>query len=149
VKTIALLLAIPIAWAAEQPVPFGHKTHAAAAIKCQDCHPNPDPGRAMTLPAASKCMTCHATIATDKSAIQKLAKWEGPIVWVRVATVPAFVFWSHRPHLKAGLKCEACHGAVAEMDVTTAAGPMKMAKCVDCHREKKATVECAACHDLN
>jgi hypothetical protein len=154
VKHFALLIAISVAAnCAEQPVPFSHRTHQTAGLKCQDCHPNPDPGRAMTLPSASKCMNCHATVATDRPAIQKLAsiaKSDQPIAWVRVAGVPEWVFWNHRPHLKAGVKCEACHGLVAQMEVVTqASNATKMAGCIECHREKKATVACVSCHELN
>src|SRR5438876_10838875 len=58
-----------------QPLPYSHKTHIAAGIHCAQCHTNPDPGNAMTFPATSICMTCHSTIAKDKTAILKLAEY--------------------------------------------------------------------------
>ena len=135
-----------------QPIAYSHKTHLALGLKCQQCHPNPDPGAAMTIPAVAKCMDCHATIAKDKPAIQKLAEFfksGQPIPWVRVYTIPKWVTWNHRSHLKAGTTCEQCHGDVAQMDVMVkATNVTKMAGCLDCHRTKRATVNCDSCHDL-
>ena len=124
--------------AVSQPIPYSHKTHLAVGLKCQQCHPNPDPGAAMTIPAAAKCRECHSTIADE------------PIPWVRVYTVPKWVLWNHRTHLKAGATCEQCHGDVAQMDVIVkATNVTKMAGCLDCHRAKHATSSCNSCHDLN
>ena len=81
-----MLLAFPVAALAQpepqpkavaplQPIAFSHKTHLSAALKCQQCHPNPDPGDHMTLPAVSRCMACHSTIAKEKPEIKKLAEF--------------------------------------------------------------------------
>lgn len=135
-----------------QPLPFSHKTHAANALKCPDCHANSDPGVKMLFPATAKCMTCHATLASDKPSIQKLAdfaKSGQPIPWVRVYTVPVWISWSHRIHFKAGLACNPCHGDVSQMDVVAkVTNVTKMAGCTACHRVKSATLDCHACHDL-
>jgi hypothetical protein len=121
-------------------------------LKCQQCHPNPDPGAAMTIPAAAKCMECHSTIAKDNPAIEKLAEFAKtgqPVPWVRVYTVPNWVSWNHRSHLKAGMTCDKCHGDVPQMDVMVKATDVtKMAGCLDCHRANHATVSCKSCHDL-
>jgi hypothetical protein len=156
------LVAAGICWIAQvapsesapvsQPVPYSHKTHVALGLKCQQCHPNPNPGAAMTIPAVSKCMECHTTGAQDKPAIQKLAEFsrtEQPVAWGRVYTIPTWISWNHRSHLKAGTTCEECHGAVAQMDVMVkATNVTKMAGCMDCHRKKHATLGCNSCHDL-
>ena len=134
-----------------QPVPYSHKTHLARGLKCQDCHLNPDPGEHMGFPATSRCMACHATIATDRPAIQKLAgfaKSGSPIPWVRVYIVPAGTFWSHRSHLAAGMKCEMCHGEVASLDVMTRlTNVATMGGCVECHVTHKANTGCEFCHE--
>src|SRR5579859_1463424 len=73
-----------------QPIPYSHKKHLAFGLECKNCHTNPDPGKLMTLPATSKCMECHVTIAKGKPAIEKLAEYsksKQPIPWVRVYTV--------------------------------------------------------------
>src|ERR1700726_2692380 len=58
-----------------QPIPYSHKTHLALGLDCKTCHTNPDPGKLMTNPATSTCMTCHAVVAKTKPAIQKLASF--------------------------------------------------------------------------
>jgi len=133
-----------------QPLPYSHKTHLARGLKCSDCHANPDPGDRMTFAPASKCMTCHVAIAKDRPAIQKLAayaKSNEAIPWVRVYSVAADVYWSHRAHLEAGLKCDECHGQVAEMDIITKVKDVTtMQGCVECHRQKHAETGCEFCH---
>src|ERR1700678_2040956 len=57
----------------EQPIAYSHKQHLALAMVCKDCHVNPDLQDEMTLPASSKCMTCHESIKKDSPSIQKLA----------------------------------------------------------------------------
>jgi class III cytochrome C family protein/cytochrome c7-like protein len=134
-----------------QPLPFSHKTHSATGLKCQECHPNPDPGERMTLPAVAKCMACHITIAKDQPAIHKLAEFarsKQPIPWVRVYSVAAGVYWSHRSHLDAGMTCDACHGQVAQMDETTkVSNATTMAGCIACHRKNQANTGCEFCHE--
>ncbi len=115
-----------------QPLPFSHKPHLAVALRCADCHQNPDPGENVTFPATTKCMTCHVAIAKDKPSIQKLAEFAKagrPIPWVRVNQIPGYVFFSHRVHLDASQKCQTCHAADAERAV------LKMGECMDCHRQ--------------
>jgi hypothetical protein len=134
----------------EQPVPFSHKLHMAFDMKCRECHPNPEPGDRMTLPAADRCMECHRTIAKDKPAIQKLAEFSKSrqtIPWVRIYVVSGWVFWNHRSHLESGMSCEACHGELRKMEVVTAATKVTtMAGCVDCHRKNDASTGCQYCH---
>ena len=146
---VAFAFAAPLA--AEQPLPYSHKTHLAFGLKCQECHVNPDPGDKMTFPATSRCMTCHRTVAADRPAIRKLAAFaqsNKPIPWERVYVVAAGTFWSHRNHLEAGAKCEQCHGDVSKMDTITQVGDvLSMQGCVSCHKENKAPTGCGSCHE--
>ena len=134
----------------EQPIPYSHKTHLALGLPCSTCHTNPAPGNLMTFPATSTCMSCHISIATKKPAIQKLAEFSKsrqPIPWVRVYQVLPGVTWTHRKHLEAGMKCQMCHGQVAQMDrmsettsVTTIGDSLK------CHADHGAPTVCSTCH---
>jgi ABC-type nitrate/sulfonate/bicarbonate transport system substrate-binding protein len=136
--------------APEQPLPFSHKTHVAMALPCQLCHTNPDPGRQMTFPATATCMNCHAAIASDRPAIKKLAEFASSkqtIPWVRVYQVLPGVTWTHRKHVQAGVRCETCHGAVADLDAmaeTTAV--TAMASCISCHQARSVNAACSVCH---
>ncbi len=62
-----------------------------------------------------------------------------------------FVFFSHQPHLGAGLNCEDCHGDLASMAGARLVEEMDMGWCLVCHlrqpEEKVARLaDCAACH---
>lgn len=133
-----------------QPIPYSHKTHLAVGLECKDCHTNPEPGRLMTFPATSKCMQCHVAIAKNKPTIQKLAtfsKSQKPIPWVRVYTVLPGVSWTHRAHLEAGVKCETCHGQVAQMDaMSEVTSVTTMYSCLNCHELNHAKTACDTCH---
>jgi hypothetical protein len=133
-----------------QPLPYSHKKHLAFGLECKKCHTNPEPGKLMTFPATSTCMECHATIAKDKPAIQKLAEFaksKQAIPWVRVYTALPGVAWSHRPHLEASVKCETCHGQVREMDaVSEVTSVTTMYVCLNCHEMNHAKAACDTCH---
>lgn len=152
-RVMAAWLAIAGSVHAQQPLPFSHKTHVRAALlNCSDCHPSPARfGDRMALPAASRCMKCHVTIAKEKPVIRKLAEFAKsgrPIPWVRVIELPDFVFFDHRFHLKSGVACESCHGAVGEMDVVAdVLAATKMTSCQACHARAGANNRCTACHD--
>ena len=147
------LLVVPAMHAAplEQPLPFSHKTHVAFQLACAYCHANPDPGNYIEYPATERCMGCHARVATERPAIQKLAGYaqrKEAVPWKQVYSVPAFVYWSHRTHSDAKVECAACHGDVAQMDVTAkVTNVTTMAGCVGCHRQKEAATGCETCHE--
>ena len=133
----------------EQPIPYSHKQHIALGLVCENCHKNPDPGEAMRFPATSYCMTCHQVIKKDSPAIQKLTAFDSThqeIPWVRVYKLPDYVSFSHRRHLAAGVKCELCHGQVAQRDRLFRETDLSMAGCLDCHQKQNAPQECDSCH---
>jgi ABC-type nitrate/sulfonate/bicarbonate transport system substrate-binding protein len=133
-----------------QPLPFSHKTHVGMALPCQLCHTNPAPGNQMTFPATATCMNCHATMVTDRPAIKKLAEYarsKQTVPWVRVYKLLPGVAWTHRKHVQAGVPCEDCHGAVADLDLmaeTTAV--TAMASCISCHQARSVSAACTVCH---
>lgn len=133
-----------------QPIPYSHKTHLALGLPCATCHTNPEPGNMMTFPETATCMTCHGTIATDKPSIQKLASYAKsgqPVPWVRVYMITKGVNWSHRKHLDAGMKCETCHGPVAELAaMSQITAVTSMGVCINCHKLNSAPTVCQTCH---
>jgi len=134
----------------EQPIPYSHKKHLALGLQCSMCHTSPAPGNLMTFPAITTCMSCHISVGTDKPAIQKLAsfaKSRQPVPWVRVYRVLPGVTWTHRKHLDAGMKCETCHGQVAEMEtMAEATSVTTMGVCLHCHALHNAPTVCSTCH---
>ncbi|MBZ5641641.1 MAG: cytochrome c3 family protein [Acidobacteriia bacterium] len=133
-----------------QPIPYSHQTHLSLGLECGMCHTNPAPGNLMTFPATSVCMGCHNTVATDKPSIRKLAtfaKSGQSIPWVRVYAVTKGVNWTHRKHLDAGMKCETCHGQVADMAaMSQATSVTSMGVCISCHKLNNAPTVCQTCH---
>jgi hypothetical protein len=133
-----------------QPVPFSHKTHTnAAKLECKSCHPVPEPGDYATIPEAALCMNCHRTVKKDSPAIAKLAQYQETgqeVPWRRVYRIPDYVFFSHKEHLAHKVACEDCHGAVRERDVLSKEKEVSMAACMDCHRQRQASLACNYCH---
>jgi len=132
-----------------QPIPFSHQQHAAASLKCADCHTTPDPGEVMTFPAASKCLNCHRTIKADTPAIKDLQRYAASkqeVPWMRVYQIPSYVYFSHKVHTEGGATCENCHGPVAQRQQLSKETDLSMGSCMSCHRAQKATLDCAGCH---
>lgn len=137
---------------AVQPVPFSHKLHCEKNIPCVLCHQTATSGETAGLPKADVCMTCHQTVAAGSPTIRKVAayaKQHKPIHWVRVYKIQDFVFFSHNRHSNAKVACSACHGEVCKSDVLKQEVKFSMVFCVNCHKERKATVKCNACHTLS
>jgi len=133
-----------------QPIPYSHQKHLALGLECATCHTNPEPGNMMTFPDTGKCMSCHEVVAAKKASIQKLASYAKsgqPIPWVRVYAVTTGVNWTHRKHLDAGMKCETCHGQVAEMaEMSQTTSVTSMGVCIICHKLNNAPTVCQTCH---
>jgi hypothetical protein len=139
-----------------QPLQFPHDKHIALGIQCLYCHPGALRGQEPGLPTESKCYACHQQVAKTGPELTKLdtyIKNNQPIVWVPVAILPDFVYYSHRPHIAAGLHCENCHGEIGTM---TVAQPQKMDMgwCLGCHRTTYKNdpvmltklTDCVTCH---
>jgi Cytochrome c7 and related cytochrome c/Class III cytochrome C family len=137
--------------APKQPLPFSHKAHAAAGVNCGFCHDSNSPDEPIALPSTAVCMNCHQIIDKDQAAIKELsafAQQNRPIPWVHVYSVPGWVYWSHAPHLAAGLQCADCHGDVAKMDVTRQAKNVTtMDGCTGCHQQHNVANDCGSCHE--
>jgi hypothetical protein len=141
------------AWAPPpvQPIAYSHKQHIALGLECLDCHSSADTGAAATLPSVRKCMLCHAKVATGNPEVKKLiayANSKREIPWQRVYGFPseALVKFKHSPHVRAKIGCATCHGDMTR--ATTAERLVKhdMGTCLKCHRQYKASEDCAACH---
>ena len=119
-------------------------------------------------------MGCHKIIgAQDNPEIAKIqdyARRGQPIPWVRVFKVPEFTYFPHRPHVRAGVACQTCHGPIERMSVVGAetgrtlpndlmnlvglklAPPkLTMGWCINCHRAQNlrganAPLDCVICH---
>jgi hypothetical protein len=57
------------------------------------------------------------------------------VEWVRVHSVPDFVYFDHRAHVTSGVACQSCHGPVETMERVRQTSSLSMGTCVNCHRE--------------
>ena len=164
-----------VAQASVQPINFPHNVHVQTyKIDCQYCHADARRSEYAGLPSVTRCMGCHKITAADKPEIKKLAEYAGkgePVPWVRIFKVPEFTYFPHKPHVRAGVRCQTCHGPVETMttvggrtgprlvnDLLNLAGmrpaapPLTMGWCIDCHRDQNATrgtnapLDCVTCH---
>jgi hypothetical protein len=147
--TRARLLASP-----EQPIAYSHQTHVEAGIQCLYCHTQATRSIIAGIPSVERCMGCHQVVATEDESVQQLVGyWERgeAIPWARVNHQPDFVYFSHRPHIGAGINCETCHGDVGSMDQARPVLRMDMGWCLECHTEQDPEhvtrlLDCLVCH---
>jgi mono/diheme cytochrome c family protein len=167
---------VRLAGAPRQPIYFNHVIHAGSfKIDCQHCHADARRSEYAGLPSVERCLGCHKIIgAQDNPEIRKIHEYAGrgePIPWVRVFKIPEFTYFPHKPHLRAGVACQSCHGPIERMPVVGAqtgpqlandlmhvAGlrpgppPLSMGWCIECHRQEnaargmRAPLDCVACH---
>jgi quinoprotein glucose dehydrogenase len=131
---------------------FQHNRHAALKIECAFCHPTAVKGDRAGFPTASRCMTCHRAVATDRSDVKRLATLPASEKIVPASPVyrlPDFVTFRHGQHAGAGIGCASCHGDVWTHQQIAPVLEMKMKACVDCHRARRASVTCTKCHELS
>ena len=162
--------------APRQPIFFNHVVHAGSfGIACQHCHTDARRSEYAGLPSVERCLGCHKIIgAQDNPEIAKIqdyARRGVAIPWVRVFKVPEFTHFPHKPHIRADIACQTCHGPVERMPVVGArTGPnlvndlqhvvglkpppplLSMGWCLECHRRENATrglhapLDCVVCH---
>jgi len=159
-----------------QPIAFPHNVHVQTyKIDCQYCHTDARRSEFAGLPSVTRCMGCHKITAADRPEIKKLAEYAAksqPIPWQRVNVLPEFVYFPHKAHIRAQLRCQTCHGPVETMTTYAAvrtgqrlsndllnlvglrpAPPsLTMGWCIDCHRDQNAKrgthapLDCVTCH---
>jgi mono/diheme cytochrome c family protein len=167
---------VEVTGAPRQPIFFSHLIHAGSfQIDCQYCHADARRSEYAGLPSVDRCLGCHKVIgAQDNPEIAKIQGFAAqgrPIPWVRVFKVPEFTHFPHKPHVRAEIACQTCHGPIERMRVVgahtgprllndlahlvgfkPAPPPLTMGWCVDCHRRENATrnmqapLDCIACH---
>jgi hypothetical protein len=136
---------------AQQPVAFPHNTHSKMGLDCVDCHIGADTRAAAGIPSVTKCMLCHSKLGRDKAEVKKVVEYANQkieIPWRRVYEFApsAHVKFKHASHYQAGVPCATCHGDMTAATVAERVVNHNMGSCVTCHRQNKASEDCAACH---
>jgi hypothetical protein len=147
-----------VARAAErESLAFNHRVHVEAGAQCVFCHPGVLHGPVAGIPSTAKCTGCHVSVQVREAA-QPTIDWlieawqaETPLQWVKTFDQPDYVYFSHQPHIAAGVACESCHGDVGGMARLEQTIRLNMGYCLRCHRDQapekiKRLETCTTCH---
>jgi hypothetical protein len=98
----------------------------------------------------------YAALGVNDRSERDPSRQPTPIAWVKVDNVPDFVYFDHRGHVKVGVVCQTCHGAVETMERVRQVETLEMGWCVNCHRTASAqgiegrpvnaSTDCVTCH---
>lgn len=98
----------------------------------------------------------YAALGLDDQQQPDPARPTQPVRWVRIHTLPDFAVFDHRPHVRAGVTCQFCHGPIEQMERVRQVQPLSMGWCVNCHRDSNASgvngkavnasLDCVNCH---
>jgi len=102
------------------------------------------------MPKAETCFDCHEDLAKEGERVRAYfdaaRTAEGAYAFPKIAYSKDLKF-DHAPHAKQSIECAACHGEPRETRFERKPLRALKASCMDCHREKQATLDCAACHE--
>jgi len=136
-----------------QPIAFNHRKHTQdLELGCDFCHKYFQTGAHSGLPGAETCGICHSVLLGKTEAAAKLTELvtDGePLRFNKLFRLPDYVFFTHRRHVAVGeLDCAVCHDGIAETEAPPGLPlvTIKMAFCLDCHRDRSVTTDCTACH---
>lgn len=137
-----------------QPIAFSHRIHAGLnKIPCLYCHSTARVSEFSVAPAVQKCVGCHGNVGIRTGALQAVTQpWTDhdpqplEIQWNRVNQLPDFVRFNHRPHIRAGVACQSCHGLVETMDRIVPVYQINMGFCLNCHTQRNVSIDCVVCH---
>ncbi len=98
----------------------------------------------------------YDALALDANLQPDPGKKEQPIAWNRVHSLPSFVYFDHRAHVRVNVACQQCHGPVETMKRVRQYSDLSMGWCVNCHRQATkegvagisvhASTDCSTCH---
>jgi len=98
----------------------------------------------------------YDALALDETLFPKPDEMPKPIAWKRIHKLPDFVYFDHRAHITASVRCQQCHGPIEEMERVRQYEPLSMGWCVNCHRDVNetgvagrqvhASIDCVTCH---
>lgn len=141
---------VPQGYQPVQPIKFPHDLHAGVMqIQCQYCHTGAYKSKNASIPSLNVCMNCHKTVKTESPEIHKIYDALGydpqtqtydslkarPIQWIRIHSLPDFVYFNHSQHVKVGgIKCQQCHGPIETMKEVYQYSPLTMKWCIQCHK---------------
>jgi hypothetical protein len=130
--------------AREQPIQFSHERHVAGnGIDCRYCHTSVENSSFAGIPPTKTCMNCHSQIFSTSPFLEPVRlsfRTDQSIQWTRVHDLPDFVYFNHSIHVRKGVGCTTCHGAVDRMPLMRQEASLQMEWCIDCHRNPERYV---------
>ncbi len=135
----------------KQPIAFNHKIHMENDLECLDCHPYFRDHTSSGRPTLETCSDCHEEPLGESKAEKKLIEFiksGKEVEWRRLYRVPEDVYFSHKRHVVSGnIECSTCHGNIGESSKPPSKpDEITMKKCIKCHEEKGADIDCISCH---
>jgi len=122
----------------DQPLQFSHLHHVGGVgLDCRYCHTSVEKSSFAGIPPTKTCMNCHSQIWANAPILEPVRasfRTDTPLNWNRVYDLPNFVYFNHQIHIKQGVGCNVCHGAVDKMPLMYQATSLLMEFCLDCHR---------------
>ena len=98
----------------------------------------------------------YDAMALDDTLFPKDDETPKPIAWKRIHKLPDFVYFDHRAHITASVRCQQCHGPIETMERVRQYETLSMGWCVNCHRDVNetgvagkqvhASTDCVTCH---
>jgi len=88
-------------------------------------------------------MSCHSQIWTNSPLLEPVRQsyvQNVPLKWTWMNKLPDFVYFNHSIHVKRGVSCNNCHGAIQAMQMTAKGNSFQMRWCLDCHRNPEKYV---------
>jgi hypothetical protein len=151
IAATAMLFAFyPAGLGKKQPIPFSHRLHSGKKeISCVFCHDSVLDSASAGIPPLQRCMLCHEKIIIHYPPVEELRthyKVGEPVEWERINALPDHVQFHHGVHISAGHDCGQCHGDVAAMDRVVPENEFDMGFCIQCHRDRDASIDCLNCH---
>ena len=117
-----------------QTPPFSHKHHVSdVGLDCRFCHASVETAAFAGLPPTSTCMTCHSQLFKGQPMLAPVAasyRDDLPLHWIRVHTLPDFVYFHHDIHIAKGVGCSTCHGQVDQMPLLWRTQSLEMSWCL-------------------
>jgi len=98
----------------------------------------------------------YNALALDQELMPIPGQEPKPIAWKRIHKLPDFVYFDHRAHIAATVRCQTCHGPIETMERVRQFETLTMGWCVNCHRDVNvngvngkqvhASIDCVTCH---
>lgn len=122
----------------DQPIQFSHAHHVGGVgLDCRYCHTSVEKSSFAGIPPTKTCMNCHSQLWANAPILEPVRasfRDNTNLTWTRVNDLPDFVYFNHQIHVRQGVGCVTCHGAVNKMPLMEQGQSLLMGWCLDCHR---------------